>query len=105
MSATDNILEIEVTGGEWIVTPTQSDIPGHLTIRRADTHEPIAVFPPQGTKPNWSDAALMCASKQLLNAICEIHQLVNESKETFSIERINEAISRAAEKVNAEIIA
>jgi hypothetical protein len=99
-------LQLDITGGEWIVTPTQSDIPAHLTIRRADTNQPIAVVPPMnGNQPNWHDAALLCASKDLLNALIEIHEMICFSKKPISIEAIDEIVSRAAEKVNAEIVA
>lgn len=99
-----NILEIDLTGGEWIVTETQAAIPGHLTIRRADNGEPIAVVPPNGNIPNWGDAAIMCAAKDALNAIIELHELICFSKGSFSVERVDEIVSRFAEKVNAEYV-
>jgi hypothetical protein len=97
-------LDIEVTGGPWIVRECASTaIPNHLSICRADNMSVvIAIIPPQDGKPNWQTAALLAASKELLAAMTKIYNTVNGSKDVFNISDINGPILEAVEKITNE---
>jgi len=100
-----NAVDIEVTGGVWIVRPALSEIiPNHLVICRDDNEmHVIAIIPPIANgQPNWADASLMASSKEQLESLIEIYERVNGSKDTFHLDDINGPISRAIEKIHAE---
>lgn len=98
-----NTTDLSTTEGTWYVRPTFSTVSNdHLTIASSHEGKIIATIPPRNGKPNYGDAALLAASKDLLDALIEISVLVNESKETFSIEKINEITSDAFEKIYIE---
>lgn len=91
------------TGGAWYIRHTfQTMANDHLTLTSTND-EIIATIPPRNGKPNYGDATLLAASKCLLDALIDISILVNEHKETYSIERINTITSEAFEKIHAEI--
>jgi hypothetical protein len=97
-------IDIEVTGGPWIVRECVSHaIPNHLSICRADDLSVvIAIVPPQDGKPNWQTAALLASSKELLAAMTKVYNTVNGSKNVFNISEINTPIIEVAQKIRNE---
>jgi hypothetical protein len=87
--------------GTWMVEEaTEAAIEGTYL------HRVISVGPEGtglvGLLPNMADAALLSASKELLDLLIWIHEELNYSKRTVSIEEFNLRFSQACEMIAAE---
>jgi hypothetical protein len=90
------------TPGPYMVRPTTSAIPDHLTIAHAETNEVIAVIPPKNGQPNWADAAALATAPNALETLIDIQVTLMNSKETIDLEEIVSKISLVFEKIAAE---
>lgn len=95
--------QLKVTGGEWIVAPVErNDYPNFLFVRQSESNYVIAVLPPKDGQPNWHDAALLASAHLMLDTLIQIYELVNNSKDAYSIADINALICDPMEKIIIE---
>lgn len=89
------------TQGPWIVAPI-NDRPGYLAIRTETDQCLAVVLPDEQGNPNFSNAALMATAPHMLEALVEVSEQLNSSKDTINLEDLNETTSLVFEKLAAE---
>jgi hypothetical protein len=91
------------TQGPFIVQPTQTPMPGFLSVCQAETGRPLAVLHPlENGQPNYADAAMFAATPHAIDCLIAIQELLMTSKEPVDLEAINFMISQVFEKIAAE---
>ena len=97
-----SVINFSPTTGSWLVLVAGKK-PDHLVIKVDETNNVIAcIFPDKDGQPNWADAALMCASKSMLEALIAIQETLMSSKDVIDLEAMNDLISQTFEKIAAE---
>lgn len=94
--------DLSNTSGAWFVE--HKDGHDNLNIKVDGSGQVIAmVLPNKDGTPNWSDAAVMCASKAMLETLIAIQETLMTSKAVIDLEAMNDLISQTFEKIAAEI--
>ena len=93
---------MNTTPGEWIVIPATEQISEGCFLHEIyatgvnDSRLLIALV------PNLADAALMSSAQKMINALTQIIEKLNTSKEPIDLEELNQLASEAIEKIAAE---
>jgi hypothetical protein len=95
---------ISPTKGPWLVKPNSCLLTGHLTIASTnDLHPVVATVPPaEDGSANFADAAILAAAPHMLEALINIHELINAPIDHIETDDINQIISDVLEKIYIE---
>lgn len=93
---------MKTTSGTWIVSPFVKK-PEYLCVLAFEQKKVLAILPPlEDGQPNFADAAIMAASKEMLDTLIAIQESLMTSKKVIDLEAINQLISATFEKIAAE---